>query len=103
MLRGRPTLRTGDGSRELAESEAVHFPRGPDGAHGLANKTDKPVRLLTALDSRLAEGCGVPGPQADHHAGADGLADRRSPLADPRRRAARFTDAAVTVLCQVVE
>jgi mannose-6-phosphate isomerase-like protein (cupin superfamily) len=30
VLRGRPTLRTGDGSRELAEGEAVHVPRGPD-------------------------------------------------------------------------
>ena len=48
MLRGRPTLRTGDGSRELAEGEAVHFPRGPDGAHGLANETDEPVRVLMA-------------------------------------------------------
>jgi quercetin dioxygenase-like cupin family protein len=27
VLRGRPTLRTGEGSRELAEGEAVHFPR----------------------------------------------------------------------------
>jgi uncharacterized cupin superfamily protein len=48
VLRGRPTLRTGDGSRELAEGEAVHFPRGPDGAHGLANETDEPVRVLMA-------------------------------------------------------
>ena len=48
VLRGRPTLRTGDGSRELAEGEAVHFPRGPDGAHGIANETDEPVRLLMA-------------------------------------------------------
>jgi hypothetical protein len=30
----RATLRTGDGSRELAEGDAVHFPRGADGAHG---------------------------------------------------------------------
>ena len=48
VLRGRPTLRTGDGSRELAEGDAVHFPPGPDGAHGLANETDEPVRLLMA-------------------------------------------------------
>ena len=26
VLRGRPTLRTADGSRELEEGEAVHFP-----------------------------------------------------------------------------
>ena len=48
MLRGRPTLRTGEGKRELAEGEAVHFPRGPDGAHGLSNDTDEPVRVLMA-------------------------------------------------------
>jgi uncharacterized cupin superfamily protein len=46
VLRGRPTLRTGGGSRELAEGDAVHFPRGPDGAHGLANETDESVRVL---------------------------------------------------------
>jgi uncharacterized cupin superfamily protein len=48
VLRGRPTLRTGDGSRELAEGEAVHFPRGPDGAHGIANETDELVPVLMA-------------------------------------------------------
>jgi uncharacterized cupin superfamily protein len=41
-------LRTGDGSRELAEGDAVHFPREPDDPHGLANETDEPVRLLMA-------------------------------------------------------
>ena len=51
VLRGRPTLRTGDGSSELAEGDAVHFPRGPDGTHGLANETDEPVRLLMARRS----------------------------------------------------
>jgi len=41
-------LRPGDGSRVLAEREAVHFPGGPDGAHGLANETHEPVRVLMA-------------------------------------------------------
>ena len=48
VLRGCPTLRTGDGSRQLAEGEAVHFPRGPEGVHGLSNDTDAPVRYLMA-------------------------------------------------------
>jgi uncharacterized cupin superfamily protein len=48
VLRGRPTLRTGEGSRELAEGEAVYFPTGPDGAHGVVNETDEPVRFLMA-------------------------------------------------------
>jgi uncharacterized cupin superfamily protein len=46
VLRGRPTLRTGEGSRQLAEGDVVHFPTGPDGAHGVANETDEPVRYL---------------------------------------------------------
>jgi uncharacterized cupin superfamily protein len=48
VLRGRPTLRTPDGSRQLVEGEAVHFPTGPDGAHGVTNETDEPVRFLMA-------------------------------------------------------
>lgn len=47
-MRGRPTLRGADGSRQLAEGEAVHFPVGPDAAHGVANETDEPVRYLVA-------------------------------------------------------
>jgi uncharacterized cupin superfamily protein len=46
VLRGRPTLRTGDGERQLQEGEAVHFPVGPAGAHGVANGTDEPVRYV---------------------------------------------------------
>jgi uncharacterized cupin superfamily protein len=48
VLRGRPTLRTSDGSRELLEGEAVHFPVGPEGVHGVSNETDEPVRYLVA-------------------------------------------------------
>jgi uncharacterized cupin superfamily protein len=48
VLRGRPTLRTAEGARELAEGEAVHFPVGPDGAHALSNRTEEPVRYLMA-------------------------------------------------------
>jgi uncharacterized cupin superfamily protein len=48
VLRGQPTLRTGEGSRQLAEGEAVHFPVGPDGVHGLSNETTNPVRYLMA-------------------------------------------------------
>ena len=48
VLRGRPTLRTPDGERVLAEGEAVHFPTGPDGAHAVRNDTDGPVRFIVA-------------------------------------------------------
>jgi uncharacterized cupin superfamily protein len=46
VLRGRPTLRTPAGERQLAEGEAVYFPVGAEGAHGLKNETDEPVRIL---------------------------------------------------------
>jgi uncharacterized cupin superfamily protein len=48
VLRGRPTLRTPEGSRPLEEGEVVHFPAGPDGAHGVSNETDEPARFLMA-------------------------------------------------------
>ena len=46
VLRGRPTLRTPAGERQLEEGEAVYFPLGADGAHGLRNDTDAPVRYV---------------------------------------------------------
>jgi uncharacterized cupin superfamily protein len=48
VLRGRPTLRTPEGARQLDEGESVHFPTGPDGAHAVTNETDEPVRFLMA-------------------------------------------------------
>jgi uncharacterized cupin superfamily protein len=48
VLRGRPTLRTPDGERQLAEGEVVQFPLGPDGAHGVRNDTDDTVRYVVA-------------------------------------------------------
>lgn len=48
VLRGRPTLRTGEGTRQLDEGEVVHFPAGPDGTHGITNETQQPVRYVMA-------------------------------------------------------
>jgi uncharacterized cupin superfamily protein len=48
VLRGRPTLRTHEGERVLAEGEVVHFPAGPDGTHGVRNDTEEPVRYIVA-------------------------------------------------------
>jgi uncharacterized cupin superfamily protein len=48
VLRGRPTLRTSEGERQLAEGEAVYFPTGPDGTHALRNDTDERVRFVVA-------------------------------------------------------
>jgi uncharacterized cupin superfamily protein len=48
VLRGRPTLRTLAGERQLEEGEVVHFPAGPDGAHEIRNDTGTPVRYVVA-------------------------------------------------------
>jgi uncharacterized cupin superfamily protein len=48
VLRGRPTLRTLEGERQLEEGEVVHFPTGPAGAHEIRNDTDEPVRYVVA-------------------------------------------------------
>src|SRR5437879_2105798 len=46
VLRGRPTLRTPEGERELAEGDVACFPRGATGAHQVRNATEEPVRIL---------------------------------------------------------
>jgi uncharacterized cupin superfamily protein len=46
VLRGRPTLRTPEGERELNEGDIVCFPRGKEGAHQIRNETEAPTRIL---------------------------------------------------------
>jgi uncharacterized cupin superfamily protein len=46
VLDGTPTLRHPEGTAELAPSDVVFFPRGPDGAHAVKNGTDGTVRVL---------------------------------------------------------
>ena len=46
VLRGRPTLRTPEGERELTEGDVVCFPRGKDGLHQLRNGTGESIRVL---------------------------------------------------------
>jgi uncharacterized cupin superfamily protein len=46
VLRGRPTLRTPEGERELVEGDVSCFPRGAAGAHQVRNATEEPVRIL---------------------------------------------------------
>jgi uncharacterized cupin superfamily protein len=48
VLRGRPTLRTPDGERELEAGEVAHFPTGPSGAHQIVNRTDEAARYVVA-------------------------------------------------------
>ena len=46
VLRGRPSLRTPQGERQLDEGEVVVFRCGPADAHKCSNQTDEPVRYL---------------------------------------------------------
>lgn len=60
VLRGRPTLRTFDGERELNEGAVVHFPLGPEGAHGLKNETSELVRYVMVSSLRKPEAAEYP-------------------------------------------
>ena len=46
VLAGRLTLRTPEGTRTVEAGGVVHFPIGPEGAHGITNDDDEPVRYL---------------------------------------------------------
>ena len=60
VLRGRPTLRTPAAERVLEEGASVYFPLGADGAHGLKNATDEPVRYLMVSTLSSPEVCEYP-------------------------------------------
>jgi uncharacterized cupin superfamily protein len=61
VLRGRPTLRTPNGERELAKGDVVHFPAGPAGAHALRNESDAPIRFVMVSDHPSPEVVEYPG------------------------------------------
>jgi len=60
VLRGRPTLRTPAGERQLDAGESVYFPLGAEGAHGLRNDTDEAVRALFVSTLSSPEVCEYP-------------------------------------------
>jgi uncharacterized cupin superfamily protein len=60
VLRGRPTLRTPDGERELAPGDFVHFPKGAAGAHQVFNRTDEPARYVVGSSTASLEICEYP-------------------------------------------
>jgi uncharacterized cupin superfamily protein len=45
VLTGRPLVRTPEGEEELEAGDVVCFPRGPDGAHKVANQHPEPARI----------------------------------------------------------
>jgi uncharacterized cupin superfamily protein len=46
VLAGTPTLRHPEGSEKLAPWDVACFPRGPEGAHKIANETGENARVL---------------------------------------------------------
>jgi uncharacterized cupin superfamily protein len=46
VVRGRPTLRTAAGERELEEGDVVCFRRGKDGLHQVRNASESSIRVL---------------------------------------------------------
>jgi uncharacterized cupin superfamily protein len=46
VLEGSPTLRHPQGSEQLEPWDVVFFPKGPEGAHGIRNETEKTARVL---------------------------------------------------------
>ena len=60
VLRGRPSLRTAEGWRELDEGEVVSFRVGPESAHQIANWSNEPVRFLVLSEMVAPELSGYP-------------------------------------------
>lgn len=46
VLEGTPSVRTPEGTAELAPMDVVFFRRGPEGAHQLRNDSPAPARVL---------------------------------------------------------
>ena len=46
VLSGTATVRTPEGTEEAGPDALFFFPKGPAGAHGIANRGEEPVRVL---------------------------------------------------------
>ena len=58
VLRGRPTIATPDGTRQLNEGDVLPLPHGPQGDRAITNETPDVVRVLmisTNIDPEVAE------------------------------------------------
>ena len=52
VLEGNPTVRHPDGSERLEPWDAVCFPTGPEGAHGVRNESSSVARVMMFSDVR---------------------------------------------------
>jgi uncharacterized cupin superfamily protein len=50
VLVGTPTVRTPAGEQVLEEGDVLCFPRGPEGAHRIANVASAPARVLIVAE-----------------------------------------------------
>lgn len=82
VLTGTVALRTFDAWRDCPAGEVVSFPRGPDGAHGFANRTHELVRLIVISEQN------APNISMYPDAGEIGIFD--APHQEERRFGARF-------------
>ncbi|MGX6448537.1 cupin domain-containing protein [Patulibacter sp. S7RM1-6] len=55
VLSGTPELRTPAGRRTLEPGAVVAFPRGPEGAHRLRNRSDAPCRYVVVSTTATPE------------------------------------------------
>jgi uncharacterized cupin superfamily protein len=55
VLSGRPSVRTPEGWRQLEVGEVVSFPRGPEGAHHVLNRSEQSSRVLMLSEMNAPE------------------------------------------------
>jgi uncharacterized cupin superfamily protein len=46
VIEGSPSVRTPEGTEEVAPLDLLFFPKGPEGAHQIRNDADTPARIL---------------------------------------------------------
>ena len=85
VLSGRPTLRTPDGSEQLAPWDAVHFPEGPTGAHAVRNETEDTVRVLMYSTVSPDSGLGLPRLRQDRRVGGQSRGQAHPPPSERDR------------------
>lgn len=82
VLAGTVALRTFDGWSELPAGEVLSFSRGPDGAHGFANRSDEPARILVISEQNA--------PNISVYPDANEIGIFDAPHQEERRFGARF-------------